>query len=224
MAAGTSTITVTYSGKTDTFNVIVESQILYNWNFKESLVDSVSGAVAVTTATRDSNGLTFDTANTYLDLGTVYGRNRTYEIDISYIGAIIEGDGYRRIFAFGANGTITDSGTAAFVVPSNTYRPGWYFYLGSKWDSAAISPSMADVTQYNVFDGKTLKIYLDSTGYAHVYAKNIGANDEDYVSVGESHGALNDYNNSAHVYAGGSKSDRLANARITGYRIYEGEK
>lgn len=225
LTAGTSTITASYKGKTDMFNVIVEPEILYNWNFKESLVDSVSGAVAVTTATRDSNGLTFNTVNKYLDLGTVYSRNRTYEIDIDYIGNPDSSSAaYRRIFAFGENGTNTSSNTTALVVAMSTYRPGWYWYLGNAWDSSAIGSDVSTVDSYNYFDGKTMKIYIDSSGYGHVYAKTIGASDSTYVKVGVSHSALNNYNiSNAHVYAGGD-SDRLASARINAYRIYEGEK
>lgn len=228
LSEGTSVITVEYMGKTATFNVTVESgasQMLYNWDFTQSLTDSVSGAVAETTATRNSNGLTFESVNKYLDLGAVYSRDRTYEIDISYIGEPDSASAaYRRIFAFGENGTNTSSNTTALVVAMNTYRPGWYWYLGTSWDSAAIGSAVSTVDTYNYFDGKTMKIYIDSSGYGHVYAKTIGSDDSTYVEVGVSHAPLDNYSTAnAHVYAGG-ESDRLASARITGYRIYEGEK
>lgn len=230
LTEGTSTITASYSGKTDTFDVNVTAKpvvnAIRNWDFTKSLVDSVSSATAVTTATRNSNGLTFDNVDQCLDLGTVYSRNRTYEIDISYIGEPNTGHtGYRRIFAFGENGTNTASSTAALIVAMSAYRPGWYWYLGSGWDSGAIGEAVSTVDTYNYFDGKTMKIYIDSSGYGHVYAKTIGAADSTYIKVGVSHSSLNNYSTSnAHVYAGGSASDRLASARITGYRIYEGEK
>lgn len=227
LTAGTSIITAIYGGKTATFEVTVTGAdtTLYNWDFKNSLVDSVSGATAVTTATRDSNGLTFSSANKYLDLGTVYSRDRTYEIDISYIGTPDSASAaYRRIFAFGENGTNTSSNTTALVVAMSDYRPGWYWYLGGSWDSGAIGSAVSTVDTYNYFDGKTMKIYIDSSGYGHVYAKTIGSDDSTYVEVGVSHAPLADYSTAnAHVYAGG-ESDRLASARITGYRIYEGEK
>lgn len=227
LTAGTSIITAIYGGKTATFEVTVTGAdtMLYNWDFKNSLVDSVSGATADTTATRDSNGLTFSSANKYLDLGTVYSRDRTYEIDISYIGTPDSASAaYRRIFAFGENGTNTSSNTTALVVAMSDYRPGWYWYLGTSWDSAAIGNAVSTVDTYNYFDGKTMKIYIDSSGYGHVYAKTIGADDSTYIEVGASHAPLADYSTAnAHVYAGG-ESDRLASARITGYRIYEGEK
>lgn len=227
LAVGTSTITVSYGGKTATFNVVVTASsgtLLYSWDFTQSLVDSVSGATATTTATRDSNGLTFSSANKYLDLGTVYSRDRTYEIDIDYIGTPDPASAaYRRIFAFGENGTMTSANTTALVVAMSDYRPGWYWYLGTSWDSGAIGSAVSTVDSYNYFDGKTMKIYLDSSGYGHVYAKTIGADDSTYIKIGVSHAPLNDYTSVAHVYMGGD-SDRLASARIKAYRIYEGEK
>ena len=229
LSEGVSVITATYQEKTATFNVTVTtpsiSTALYDWDFKTSLVDSVSGAVATTTATRNSNGLTFESANKYLDLGAVYSRNRTYEIDIAYIGTPDSASAaYRRIFAFGENGTATSSNTTALIVAMSDYRPGWYWYLGSSWDDGAISNAVSTVDSYNYFDGKTMKIYIDSSGYGYVYAKPIGADDSAYVYIGVSHAPLNDYSvANAHVYAGGD-SDRLASARITGYRIYDGEK
>ena len=228
LTAGTSIITVIYGGKTATFEVTVtddQPNLLYSWDFTQSLVDTVSGVTADTTATRNSNGLTFESANKYLDLGAVYSRDRTYEIDISYIGNPDSASAaYRRIFAFGENGTNTSSNTTALIVAMSTYRPGWYWYLGTAWDSAAIGDAVSTVDTYNYFDGKTMKIYIDSSGYGHVYAKTIGSDDSTYVEVGVSHAPLADYSTAnAHVYAGG-ESDRLASARITGYRIYEGEK
>jgi hypothetical protein len=225
LSAGTSTITVVYGGKTATFDVVVtggQTNLLYNWNFKNSLVDSVSGKTAVTTATRDTNGLTFTEPNKYLDLGTVYSRNRTYEIDVSYIGEQYPSSSlaYRRIFAFGENGENTSSNTAALTLPKKFSYTEWVWYLGSGWDDGGMETS----GDYSVFDGKTLKIYIDTSGYAHVSSKTVGASDSSYVAFGKSAKALNDYSKSnAHVYIGGT-SDALGNAVITGFRIYEGEK
>ena len=49
LLAGTSTITVSYSGKTASFNVTVTHKsitYLYNWDFTQSLTDSVAGKTA----------------------------------------------------------------------------------------------------------------------------------------------------------------------------------
>jgi hypothetical protein len=226
LVVGTQTITAEYMGKTATFTVTVYKRVLYDWDFTQSMTDSVSGAVAETTAQRDSNGLTFTELDTYLDLGRVYSRDRTYEIDVDYINAPLEGSAaYRRFFAFGSNGTDTQRNTTGLVVAMSTYRPGWYWYLGSAWDSAAIGPAVSTVDSYGFFNGKTVKIYIDSSGYGHVYAKTIGAEDSAYVEIGSSHGVLNDYDQStAHVYIGSSASDRMAPSRIKAIRVYGGEK
>lgn len=224
LTAGTSIITAIYGGKTATFEVTVtddQPNLLYSWDFTQSLVDTVSGVTADTTATRDSNGLTFTEPNTYLDLGTVYSRDRTYEIDISYIGAQYPStsQAYRRLFAFGENGTNTSANTVGLPLPKKYGDTSWAWYTGSAWDSA-----MATSGNYSVFDGKTVKIYVDSSGYGHVSSKAIGDPDSAYVTFGQSAVPLNDYSTAnAHVYAGGT-SDALGNARFLAYRIYEGEK
>ena len=225
LIAGQSTITVSYRSRTDTFNVTVSESstpLIRNWDFTKSLTDTVASAVARTTATRDANGLTFTNPNTYLDIGTVYSPDRTYEIDISYIGEQYPStsQAYRRIFAFGENGTNTSAKTAGLPLPKKLGYTEWVWYSGSAWESEA----MATHGDYSVFDGKTLKIYIDENNYAYVYSKTIGANDSTYVKFGQSSAPLNSYSvSNAHVYAGGD-SDALGNTRLLAYRVYEGEK
>lgn len=224
VGAGTATITATSGNVSAVCNVLVSqaSNLIRNWDFTQSLTDTVAGAVATTTATRNSNGLTFTEPNTYLDLGTVYSRNRTYEIDIDYIGSQYPSTSlaYRRIFAFGENGVNTSANTAGLPLPKKYGDTSWAWYTGSTWDSVAMETTGA----YSIFDGKTMRIYIDGSGYAHVSSKTIGAPDSAYVTFGQSSVPLNDYSTSnAHVYAGGT-SDALGNARITGIRVYEGEK
>ena len=225
LSVGTSVITVTFEGKTDTFNVTVsksQTALIRNWDFTKSLTDTVASAIAKTTATRDANGLTFTAPNKYLDIGTVYSPDRTYEIDISYIGEQYPStsQAYRRIFAFGENGTNTSAKTAGLPLPKKLGYTEWVWYSGSAWESEA----MATHGDYSVFDGKTLKIYIDENNYAYVYSKTIGANDSTYVKFGQSSAPLNSYSvSNAHVYAGGD-SDALGNARLLAYRVYEGDK
>ncbi len=203
---------------------VYSSNILYAWDLTKSLTDIVSGKVATTNGTRDSNGLSFKPVNKYIDFGTVYSRNRTYEIDIDHIGLpSSESKAYRRIFCFGENGTNTSAATAGLPVAMSDYRPGWWWYFGNQWDTAAMGDSVSTVDSYNFFDGKTMKIYIDSTGYAHVWAKLINQPASSYVKIGDSHGALNDYSKSnAHVYIGGD-SDNLADTLVKAFRVYEGE-
>jgi hypothetical protein len=165
----------------------------------------------------------FSSANTYVDCGAVYGRDKTYEVDIISIGTAV-GQWYRRFLAFGTS-TNTTSGAAAFILtPGAHQRAGWWFYLGTAWDSSAVFVGTSE-NNYGVdlLNGKTLKVYLDSTGIATIYYKTIGADDSTYTRVGQSHSALNDFTN-GHVYIGSSTGgDFVAAATIGGIRIYEGE-
>jgi len=227
LSEGTSTITASYGGKTATFKVTVTAAyvLIRNWDFTKSLTDTVSGATAITTGIQNSNGLTFEAANQYLDIGSVYSRNRTYEIDIDGIEQPATSLGYyRRVFAYGENGTNTQWNTAALIA-AGSGKVGWIWYLGSAWDSGVLGPDVSSANSYSYFNGKTMKIYIDAYGYGHVYAKTIGANDSTYIKVGATKGALTNYSTSvAHVYMGGTSNDSIANARIKAFRVYEGEK
>lgn len=228
-SAGEKTITVSYGyNNTTTFNVTVianTSGLLYEWDFTNGLVDLRQNAEAVTTAEQDTNGIAFNAPRKYVDFGEVYTRDRTYEIDVDYINAISSEaqTPYRRLFAFGSHGTDTTAQTAAFLFSGSGARIGWYWYLGSSWDSSAISSSLASADKYSYFNGKTIKIYIASDGYAKVYAKTIGSNDSTYVQVGSSHAAVNSFVG-AHAYMGSAGNDSLADARIVRFRVYEGEK
>ena len=220
LSVGTSTITVTYKGKTATFDVVVSKAptgLLYSWDFTQSLTDSISGKIATTNATRDSNGVTFDVFCQYVDFGVTFGRNMTCEIDVDYIGSKQnESIPYRRLFAFGTNGTETNQQTAALVFGRSSGL--WHLYTGSQWDERANYG-----IGYSAFDGKTVKIYVMPDGKVSLSTKNIGASDDTYVLVSTSTKATLDFTD-AKVYMGGTNSDTLANARIKGFRVYQGEK
>ena len=92
LTTGTSTITVSYGGKTTTFNVTVTANpgLLYKWDLTNSLTDTVSSQVitlesasGVATATRDSTGLHFNAATQIAYLGEIDPVGKTVEIDVS---------------------------------------------------------------------------------------------------------------------------------------------
>lgn len=219
LTEGTSTITVIYGGKTTTFDVTVtgeQTNLLYNWDFTKSLTDSVSGKTATTNATRDSNGVTIGVLNEYIDFDTNFGRDMTCEIDVDYFQAEENTQyNYRRLFAFGTNGTNTSANNAAMVFGRSSK---WRMYTGSLWDD---NVDYGD--SYSAFNGKTVKIYIASDGILKLSTKTIGAIDDTYVLVGTSTKATNDFTN-AKVYIGGSTADVTGPARIKAFRIYEGEK
>lgn len=221
LTEGTSTITVSYGGKTTTFTVTVSEYAktaIYDWDLKSSLTDSVGGITASTTATFTSGtGLVFDLPNKYCDFGAVYSRDRTYELDVMSIGDNQSTANYRRLLMFDVDANTAQGGAGLIWYP-RTGTVAWKFYLGSAWDSNKTNDLI-----YSSFDGKTVKIYLDSDGYAFVYTKTIGASDETYTLILQSDGALSDFTN-GHVYIGSDSGNENINpATFTGLRIYEGE-
>ena len=216
LSAGTSTITVSYEGQTDTFSVTVThiDMPLYNWDLTASLTDTVENVTATTTATyTQGTGVVFDGTQKNINFGQVYGRDRTYEIDVASFGSP-RSTAHRRLITFDTD-VNTSSGGAGL-----TYRKGngWYLYTGSAWDT-----QLTGTDGETLFNGKTVKLYLDADGMATVYYKTIGADDSTYVKLGESTAAFNDFTNGL-VVSGGSNSDSLGEATISGLRIYEGEK
>lgn len=87
LTEGTSTITVSYAGKTATFDVTVTyvpySSLLYNWNFKSSLVDTVASQEATLSGdfTRTSSGLVMASTG-YCELGIEFKKGMAIEVDI----------------------------------------------------------------------------------------------------------------------------------------------
>ena len=83
LTAGTSTITVSYGGKTTTFTVTVTaSSLLYNWDFKTSVTDTVQGVTATLgNCSQSSSGIAFNAGTDYITLGSVFGFDKTLEID-----------------------------------------------------------------------------------------------------------------------------------------------
>ena len=221
LTVGTSTITVSYNGKTTTFNVTVSeyaAEPIYDWDLKTSLTDSVNGVTASTTGTFTSGtGIVLNDNNQYCDFGTTYGVNRTYEIDMDEFGdnTSFGSQLYRRLFMVDTDAN-TSSGGAGLILGKGT-RSGWWAYLGSSWDSTAINEG-----SYDSVDGKTVKVYVDSSSKLHVYTKNIGDPNSSYVLFGESTGAIKSFTN-GHIYVGSSTGDYVQPLTISGLRIYEGE-
>ena len=228
LTVGTSTLTVSYLGKTTTVDVTVTPGVtpLYSWDLKTSLTDTVNGVMASTTANLVvGTGLVFSAFQTYCDFGQVYARNRTYELDVLELGTHASGiDCHRRMLMFDTD-AITGTNGAGFIDCAGANgRRGWAFYLGAAWDSTYVVQGVGTEDMHAYFNGKTVKIYLDSSGHATVYRKDIGSSDSTYELVGSSTGALNTFTN-GHVYIGSSgNNDSIANATFTGLRIYDGEK
>jgi len=211
LTVGTSTITVTYGGKTTTFNVTVSrlDNSIYSWDFTSSLVDSKQQAEAVigSGVTQSANGLTFDgTADAYAylaNLSSYSSGQYTVELDVT---------------EFVAGSILLSLATSNAMSTKNGIR-----WNGSKWRFNDTSNTWKDsetaATDSTVFDGKTLKFQCDYTNatwsvYANdtlVYSTTVyaSANSRNYLGLGTSDS----------VVGGGFIGDGTI---ITGCRIYEG--
>lgn len=216
LTEGTSTITVTYGGKTDTFTVVVSARtvnLLYSWDFTDSLVDSVEGKTATTTATQGSTGLVFSAMNKYLELTGVFNRNRTYEIDVLSIDKTTSE--YGRIFMVHDNSGTANGGSGYIL--TGTRKSGDIFYVNRAWESSAIVSNTQD-PDGSYYNNSTLGFYVDDDGYVSVY--------KDGTLLGTSSTAFPTTLNGQNVYMGngGGSGDYLFNSTFTGFRIYEGAK
>lgn len=153
LAEGTSTITVSYGGFTDTFNVTVThyDTSIYSWDFTQSLTDSKQGLEAVVNgATRDSNGITFGAATDYISLTDVstYGTSQ-FTVEVEF-GAFT-----------GVNGTVSwpialGTGTTfGTVCGVRTYSSSWAF------TTPANTKKYFSTVSLDAFNNKTLKFVYD---------------------------------------------------------------
>lgn len=168
LTEGTSTVTASYLGKTDTFTVTVTHegmQVLHNWDFTSSLDDTVGGVTASlarhtssSLPSRDSNGVNFTAYGQCIDLGEVYDRNISIDIEMSAI-SIATGTGHVRFFMYG-NGTGTGTG---LMIYRYSGQIGWKPYIGGTWGN-----KFGDLSNRNSLDTAgdvklTFKIAADGT-------------------------------------------------------------
>ena len=231
LTAGTSTITVSYSGQTTTFTVSVTADtrtLLYNWDLTTSLTDTVENVSAVlngsgTTPTLSSSGLTFDAATQNIYFGSYNLTGKTIEVDVASFSFAGNSSKHIRFIMMSNSTANTASGYGPLIFRSGT---GWSGYVltassGSSsrgWYSTPwISGTSSSVV--NSFDGKTVKIKCETDGYtASLYVDNtlIGTRTSGYYSN----------SNFRHFFIGGintlsqADGDQCFNMTITGVRIY----
>lgn len=200
LTVGTSTITASYGGKTDTFTVTVTEYVrtlLHAWDFTQSTTDTVGSATADmgSHVTRDSSGLHFTAAKMYqyFKMFGVIESNITIEVDVASANNHDSGVN-RRFICFAA-----DTG---LVYRSNGK---WQWYLGA-WCNPSVS-----VTNANVFNGKTAIIKIDSNSIPTAY-------DSDGNTIADNATSASSYSD---LWLG-STDYTFYDMTITAVRIYRG--
>ena len=204
---GTSTITVSYGGKTDTFTVTVSSSTvyLYNWDFTQSLTDSVQGITATLggNATQDSTGLHITAANGYVDLGKILAENQAYEIDIASMDTSAWTSGHGRLFIwYKSNGS-------GFIYRSDGY---WTIYNGT-WSSPA-----TQIADKSYFANSTLKIVVGSGSSRPITIYKDGVEVLAFTVSNQ-----NPVSSENVACLGGGGSNAAFSMTITGLRVYSTE-
>lgn len=166
LTTGTSTITATYGGKSDTFTVTVthDSRVmLYNWDFTQSLTDTIQGQTAVlgrktgANPVRDEFGIHITTSTGYVNLGDIYQTGITVEMDFGEVEN--KQTNNARVLMVGS--VVTSGLQTGFIYRSTGV---WNWYVNGSWCTSS------GVTDANIFSNKTLKAVFDETGYMTVYA------------------------------------------------------
>lgn len=234
LTQGTSTITASYGGQTDTFTVTVTHaepviEYLYNWDFTQSLVDSVNGQTAEllsggTLPEQSSSGVVFDAATQRIYLGQIPIKGKTVELDIAEFDFKGNASYHIRLFNAPAATTSTSPGIGVLVYKSGE---GWasYGYASQGQTSTSATKTWSanynDSLGINAFDGTTVKIVSGTDGHTRsLYVDDVLMGTVDTVYF--------DYdNNNRQLFIGGmnsskqSSGDQCYNMTITGVRIYE---
>ena len=171
LAVGTSTITVSYGGKTATFDVTVTSSWMYIWDLTDNLTDKVSGRTAVASAGTGvdapaitSEGLAFTAATQMVSFGDIDLAGKTIEIDVASMDFKGDTNAHIRFLCSGGNSV----GYGPIVYHKTD---GWsgYQFSAQTGGSAGWIGSWVSEKNRNLFSGKTVKLVSGSDGSASLY-------------------------------------------------------
>lgn len=246
LTEGTSTITVTYEEATTTFTVTVTAAprvYLYNWDFTQSLVDSVSSVEAVVAASegtdppsRSSSGLSFNAATQRAYLGQINMPGKTIEIDVANFDFKGSTAHHVRFLMNAQYTTGTSYGLGALIWRCST-NVGWTSYGWSgatgtsrTWSSSLWNSNLAGSSSsvLNAFNGKTVKVVYGSDGHTQsLYLDDVlqGTLTDVYFNNPSDQAT----HRSNKIYLGGIASsdansgDQCYDMTITGVRVYEND-
>lgn len=210
---GTSTITVSYSGKTTTFTVAVSEAPptpLYQWeNLGSNLVDSIGGITAITNGTQNNEDecIDFTASNKYINFGEIYAWDRTYIIEFGTSDS--KSPEHARFFGVDSDNA-PDSGGDVFAYRNGQ---GLAFYVSGSWGSNVVAGTTSEIR--NMFGDSAMKVYIDSSGYAHVYKNG--------TLLGTSPRAFKTEATGLKVIIGSSSGDKLYNLQVKSMTVYSGE-
>lgn len=205
------TITVTYEGFTDTFNVnvtYVDNSVL-NWDFTQSLIDSKTSREAVlpdSNVTQSSAGLTW-TGVGGVYLGSLNGMTvYTIEIDVTRFQPAA---GSSNVTIFTPVNSATGSGSGGLGFNGTS---GWRFKdINGSWHAVTGGTGATDGT---IFNGKTMKIQIDqdvSKTYS-LYADDVFVGSTTFTTAFTVRTGIS-------ISGNGNTN---GNSIFTGLRIYEG--
>lgn len=174
--------------------------MLYNWDFTNSLVDTVNGtqATLIGKATQDANGLAITDGSSGARFGAIAKKGMTFEVDIAEGSTLTNTGVNNRLLIFNS----ADNGGAGVVWwGGGNY---WSTYLGA-WGSG-YSPNPA------LFSGKTMTVVINDDGTVEVYSGG-----EIFVITS----TTVNFDSNGYVTLG-STATAAAGMVITAMRIYDG--
>lgn len=229
LTVGTSTILVSYGGKTDTFDVTVSyadpRPLIHKWDFTRSLVDEKSSLTfslinsnsnPSSVPTRDTTGLHFTEVEqvAFCDnyTGSTLSDGSDLEIDfgdIQFTGT--ENKHKRLLMANNADGLLIFRNAQALQI----YKGAWFTYTA---ESGQTIPASIDLLA-----NKTVKLHFGTDLTLSLYIDN--------VLIGTRSGWTNSrYVSISNLAIGGRQSDvategnQICNCTVTGLRIYGAEE
>lgn len=239
LSIGTATITVTYEGQTATFNVTVTERsqtYLYNWDFTQSLIDSVSSKEVTlgshntfTPPTRTSEGVVFTQPTQRIGFGELPLQGKTIEIDVAHFEFKGNSSYHVRFLMNPSSDEANPVGLGSVIFRSDY---GWtsYGYKDSNsahtsttyriWNSTGWG-SLYAVDKVNAFDNTTVKVVYGSDGHTrslYVNGTLIGTMTNIYFNHGSTYlsiGGITSYSTSA--------GDQCYDMTVSGVRIYDNE-
>lgn len=178
LTTGTSTITVLYMGKTATFTVEVSDPIIYNWDFTQSLTDTIGGVTAtlLNGATQTADGILIDAATEEVNISDVLGFNRTIEMDVTNV-TYSAGNNTALLFhlwngtdnppsgyysSFGYRYTSNSSQRRIGIITTKTQTWSYSAYTSTFLDSITAGGQVATI-RFVISDTGSYTVYLNGT-------------------------------------------------------------